>query len=122
MEQDKLTKEVDKLLGIISDYKDLVGEYIQIGDKRYMLVYEVAKCFSDVVFAYGPMLSLYDYHSIDSTGRLMENNRVMLNPQCLDDVKIISREEFNAAVQGYIDKFLINITKNDSVKEHNKIK
>lgn len=122
MEQDKLTKEVDKLLGVISDYKDLVGEYIQVDDKRYMLVYEVAKCFSDVVFAYGPMLSLYDYHSIDSTGRLMENSRIMLNPQCLDDVKIISREEFNAAVQGYIDKFLINITKNDSVKEHNKIK
>ena len=122
MEQDKLTKEVDKLLGIISDYKDLVGEYIQVDDKRYMLVYEVAKCFSDGVFAYGPMLSLYDYHPIGTTGRLMENSRIMLNPQCLDDVKIISREEFNAAVQGYIDKFLINITKNDSVKEHNKIK
>lgn len=105
----------------ISDYKDLVGEYIRVDDKQYILVYTVYKAFSKTVFAYGPMLSLHCYHSADSTGCLTEMGGVVINSQCLDNVKVITREEFNAAVQHYIDKFLIDITRNDNVKEHNKI-
>ncbi|MGM9533070.1 hypothetical protein [Intestinibacter sp.] len=118
IKQNKLIEEANELPSTISN---LIGEYVQIGDKNYMLVGKAKQVFSDVVFLYGPGLSLYSYHGLDETGCLMEFRSIMVNPQCLDDVKIITREEFNTAVLSYVDKFLVDITENNWVKEHNKI-